>query len=126
MDSFVSSQVRMYLTKHGAKYISYRLECWWTFRLRIGIKYFHSVTTIVHAMLNQKEKILNRIIEIIFEHPFDVVFSLRLSHLRVVLLCKMCHCEWYQLTFIWNYVCAVIGKNVKLWIKSIAPFIRYH
>ena len=72
MDSFVSSQVRMYLTKHGVKYISYRLEC-------CGITYFHGVTTVVHAMLNQKEKILNRIIEIIFEHPFDVVFSLRLT-----------------------------------------------
>ena len=72
MDSFVSSQVRMYLTKHGVKYISYILE-WY------GITYFHGVTTIVHAMLNQKEKILNRIIEILFEHPFDVVFSLRLT-----------------------------------------------
>ena len=92
MDSFVSSQVRMYLTTHGVKYISYRLECLLAFRLRTissyGITYFHGVTTIVHAMLNQKEKILNRIIEILFEHPFDVVFSLRLSHLRVVLLVK--------------------------------------
>ena len=73
MDSFVSSQVRMYLTEYGRKYISYRLEC------RRIIIYFHSVTIIVHAMLNKKEKILNRIIEIIFEHPFDVVFSLRLT-----------------------------------------------
>ena len=80
MDSFVSSQVRMYLTKHGVKYISY---------------YFHGVTTIVHAMLKQKEKILNRIIEIIFEHPFDVVFSLRLTF-KGSYACKMCHCEWYH------------------------------
>ena len=86
MDSFVSSQVRMYLTKHGVKYISYRLY---------GITYFHSVTTIVHAMLNQKEKILNRIIEILFEHPFDVVFSLRLTF-KGSSACKMCHCEWYH------------------------------
>ena len=59
------------------------------------LTYFHSVTTIVHALLNQKEKILNRIIEILFEHPFDVVFSLRLTF-KGSSACKMCHCEWYH------------------------------
>ena len=63
--------------------------------MECGITYFHSVTTIVHAMLNQKEKILNRIIEIIFEHPFDIVFSL-VSH-HTFKGSSVCHCEWYHL-----------------------------
>ena len=83
MDSFVSSQVRMYLTEYSRKHISYRFECLLALRLRIiysyGIIYSHIVTIIVHAMLNKNEKILNRIIGFIFEHPFDVVFSLRLT-----------------------------------------------
>ena len=72
------------------------------FRLRIGNIYFHSVTIIVHLMINKKEKILDRIIEIIFEHPFgcSIFFASHTIQIRVVLFVKFAIARMAPLTFI--------------------------